>query len=420
MFGLARTMRIYLVGGAVRDQLLGFPVKERDWLAIGVNEKTLLDQGYQSVGKDFTVYLHPDTHEEYALPRGGASGKLNDQERVALDLKNRDLTINAMAFTEDGQLIDPLNGKADIKAGVLRHTPSFHKDPIRILRLARFAARYKKYGFKVADETRTLIIEMAAGGQLNALTPERIWSEMRKALDGENPRQFFETLNRCEALKPLIPELDALFGVPQPVTHHPEIDTGVHTMMALEQAERLSSDSRVRFAVLCHDLGKGTTLAQEWPRHIGHEKRGARLINGLCKRLRIPNSFRDIARLVAIYHGHCHRAHELKAATLLKVFTALDAFRRPQRLEQFLLACEADFKGRKDHELCPYPQADLLHAAIEAATGIDNAALVAKTQNSKKIPELIKSARIKAISRRLSENRNCSEGKPPSVYKRSS
>lgn len=382
----------------MRDQLLGLKVKERDWLATGVTAETLKRQGYRCVGKSFNVFLHPVTHEEYALPRGGTTGGESDRETIALDLKNRDLTINAMALAEDGELIDPLNGKTDLKAGLLRHTPSFHKDPIRILRLARFAARYKKLHFKVADETRALIIEMAAGGLLNKLTPERVWSEIRKALEGENSRLFFETLRSCSALKPFIPELDALFGVPQPAKYHPEIDTGVHTMMALEQAELLSGDPEVRFAVLCHDLGKGATLAEEWPRHVGHEKRSATLIVTLCKRLRIPNSFRDIARLVAIYHGHCHRAHELKAGTLLKVLTALDALRRPHRLEQFLLACEADYKGRKGYEMRLYPQADLYRAAKKAAIGIDTTALVAKTTNSRKLSELIKSARVKAIS----------------------
>ena len=390
-------MHAYLVGGAVRDQLLGLPVSDRDWLVTGATAEQLVAQGYRKVGQDFTVFLHPQNAEEYALPRGDTRGR-NEQEQVCDDLMQRDLTINAIALAADGSYLDPLNGRQDLQARRLRHTPTFRRDPIRVLRLARFAARFADLGFRVAEETRQLVRQMVSLGELDQLVPERVWSEIVRALEGANPGIFFETLRDLGALRVILPELDRLFGIPQPERHHPEIDTGVHSMMVLHQACALSPEAETRLAALLHDIGKGTTPPAEWPSHHGHEQRGAKLVDRLCDRLRIPNRFRELCRLVAEYHTHCHRAGELKPATLLRTLQKLDALRRPERLDQFLIACEADARGRTGFEQQPYPQADYFKAAQRAAAAVDTTALAGKATDQRMIPEIIFQARSRAIA----------------------
>jgi len=350
-------MEIYLVGGGVRDQLLGLPVKDRDWVVVGSTPEQLLSQGYQPVGKDFPVFLHPETHEEYALARterktqpGYHGFVVHAAPDVTLeqDLLRRDLTINAIAQTPDGQLIDPFNGQQDLKDKVLRHvSPAFIEDPVRVLRIARFAARF---GFSIADETKALIQQMIAAKELDHLVAERVWQELEKALATKQPSLFFTTLRTVGALETLFPDVDRLFGVPQVKKWHPEIDTGIHAMMVIDQAARLTDDIAVRFAALCHDLGKGTTPADILPQHIGHEQRSVELTQRLCEQLRVPNDIKSLALKVAEYHTHVHLLFELKAKTILKVIEALDSFRRPERFAQYLLAGEADCKGRPGYE----------------------------------------------------------------------
>ena len=345
-------MKTYLVGGAVRDELLSYPFKERDWVVGGARVADMLTAGFQQVGKDFPVFLHPETKEEYALARterktaAGYKGfDVHASPDVTLeeDLIRRDLTINAIAKDEQGEIIDPYNGVRDIEDRLLRHVSSaFSEDPVRILRIARFLARYAHLGFSIADETMQLMKDMVDAGEVDALVPERVWQEMKKALSEKTPTAFITTLRDCGALKRIIPELDCLFGVPQPEEHHPEIDTGIHTLMVLEQACKLSSETDVRFAALLHDVGKGTTPKEQWPRHIEHEARGARIVLEVCQRLRIPNEYRDLAERTARFHLHYHRALELKPSTVVKTLEQLDAFRKPERFEKFLLASEAD------------------------------------------------------------------------------
>jgi tRNA nucleotidyltransferase (CCA-adding enzyme) len=391
-------MKCYLVGGAVRDLLLGLPVTERDWLVTDTTPEELLTQGFRQVGKDFPVFLHPKTHEEYALPRRSRGDTASGPVSLEQDLARRDLTINALAQGPDGEIIDPCGGQADLEQRILRHTPAFTEDPIRVLRLARFAARYHPLGFQIAPETQVLVQEMAGSGQLDELVPERAWAEIARALSAAEAPVFFQTLRELGALAPILPELDRLFGVPQPPRHHPEIDTGLHTLLVLEQACRLSSDPQVRFAALVHDLGKGATPKEILPRHIGHEKRGAALIRGLCQRLRIPNAWRDLALLVARHHGKCHCAFELRSSTLLKLLVEMDALRKPQRLEQFLLACEADVRGRTGLEWRPYPQAGYLRAVFKAARGIDTQGICRNESDSSRIPLQLARARLRAIT----------------------
>jgi len=374
-------MKVYLVGGAVRDELLGRPVKERDWCVVGATPGELEDQGYRPVGKDFPVFLHPDTGEEYALARterktsaGYRGFTFHTAPDVTLeqDLSRRDLTINAIAKDENGELIDPYSGLDDLQNKTLRHvSTAFAEDPVRILRVARFAARYFSLGFHVAEETLQLMQDMVASGEVDALVADRVWKETESALREAHPQVFFETLRSCGALKAVYPELDALFGVPQPEKWHPEIDCGVHTMMVLEQAAKLSDEIDVRFGALVHDLGKATTNKAELPRHPGHEARSVKLVRKLAMRLPVPNGCRDIGCLVAEFHTHCHRAAELRASTVLKILNSTDAFRRPQRFEKFLLACEADARGRAGLENRDYPQADYLRAAFRAASAVD-------------------------------------------------
>jgi tRNA nucleotidyltransferase (CCA-adding enzyme) len=374
-------MKVYEVGGAVRDALLGLPVKERDWVVVGASPEELEAQGYRRVGKDFPVFLHPKTGEEYALARterktgpGYTGFAFDTASTVTLeeDLQRRDLTINAIARGADGTLVDPWSGRTDLAARVLRHvSPSFREDPLRVLRVARFAARFAPLGFTVAAETLDLMREIVAAGEMEALRAERVWQETAKALGTERPDVYFSTLRECGALRRVFPEVDALFGVPQPERWHPEIDTGVHTLMALRTAALLSTSETVRFAVLTHDLGKGTTPAEMLPRHLGHEQRSEELLLALCSRLPVPNRYRDLALLVARHHGVVHKATELKPQTVLRIIMAADGIRQPARFEEFLLACEADARGRKGLEDRAYPQAEQWRVALRAARGVD-------------------------------------------------
>ncbi len=404
-------MKTYLVGGAVRDKLLGLPVQDRDFVVVGATPEQMTAQGFKPVGADFPVFLHPVTREEYALARterksgrGYKGFTVYAAPDVTLedDLRRRDLTINAMAEDEAGNLVDPFGGGADLKAGILRHvSPAFAEDPVRVLRVARFAARFADRGFRVADETAALMRQLVESGEVDHLVAERVWQELEGALGEKTPSRFFETLRACGALMRLFPEIDRLYGVPQPEQHHPEIDTGVHTMMVLDAAAKLTPDTRVRFAALAHDLGKGTTPPAEWPQHIAHEERGAELIKALARRFRVPNDYRDLAVLVARLHGNGHRAAELRAGTVLETLEALDGFRRPERVEQFVLACEADFRGRTGYAERDYPQAGLWRRAFGAARSVDTAALAAG-RNGPEVGERIRQARIAAIKRVLS------------------
>lgn len=399
-------MNTYLVGGAVRDQLLGLPVKDRDWVVVGATPAEMVAAGYKSVGKDFPVFLHPETHEEYALARterktsAGYHGfEFYTDTSVTLedDLIRRDLSINAMAQNADGSLVDPYNGKADLENRVLRHvSPAFAEDPVRILRVARFAARYAHLGFNVADETLALMNQMVTNGEADALVAERVWAETDRALGEKSPAVYFQTLRDCGALNVVFPEVDALFGVPQRKDYHPEIDTGIHTMMVLEQAALLSDDPMVRFAALVHDLGKAKTPADVLPRHIGHEKASLPLVNALCARLKTPSKYRELALLVAEHHGACHRVNDMKASTLVDKLHALDAYRRPERFQQFLTACEADYRGRTGFEARSYTQKETFFAIYNAANSVDTKS-IAQQHSGAKIKEAIRLARINAI-----------------------
>ena len=400
-------MKIYLVGGAVRDKLLGLTVQDRDYVVVGATPDEMVAQGFKPVGADFPVFLHPVTKEEYALARterksghGYKGFKVYAAPDVTLedDLRRRDLTINAMAEDEQGQLTDPFHGAEDLRHGILRHvSPAFAEDPVRILRVARFAARFAARGFRVAPETNALMDQMAASGEVDHLVPERVWTELERALGEEKPSRFFEVLRASNVLPRLFPEINALFGVPQPEKHHPEIDTGVHVMLVLDQAARLSPDTRVRFAALMHDLGKGTTPSTKWPQHIGHEARGVELVKNFCQRLRVPNEFRDLAMLTARFHAHCHRMEELRPETVVDMLDAMDAFRRPERVPAFALACEADARGRRGYEDKPYPQSALLLRAFEAARTVDTAAIAASGAEGKEIGARIREQRIAAV-----------------------
>jgi tRNA nucleotidyltransferase (CCA-adding enzyme) len=397
-------VKVYQVGGCVRDGLLGLPVKDRDWVVVGATAGEMRALGFRQVGKDFPVFLHPETHEEYALARTerktgpgyhGFTVHASPEVPLEEDLRRRDLTINAMARAEDGTLVDPFGGREDLAHGVLRHvSPAFVEDPVRILRVARFAARY---GFSVAQETGALLEAMVRAGEVDALVPERVWAELQAALGEREPPRFFAVLRDCGALARLLPEIEALFGVPQPAEHHPEVDTGEHVMRVLEQAARLSREPVVRFAALVHDLGKGATPRSEWPRHIGHEERGVALVEGLCDRFRAPREYRELGVLTARFHGRCHRALELRAATVVDLLERLDALRRPERFERFLLACEADFRGRPGWEGRPYPPADHLREAREAAAGVDPRGLLSAGLNGTALAEALRQARIDAV-----------------------
>jgi tRNA nucleotidyltransferase (CCA-adding enzyme) len=402
-------MQIYLVGGAVRDELLNLPARERDWVVVGARPEDLLARGFKPVGKDFPVFLHPQTGEEYALARTerktgpgyrGFETLFAPDVTLEQDLERRDLTINAIAKDPDsGALIDPFGGQRDLDDRTLRHvSPAFVEDPLRVLRVARFAARFAQLGFRVAPETLSLMREIAARGELDALVSERVWQETQRALEMPTPARFFEVLRDANALPVIFPELHALFGVPQPERWHPEIDSGVHTLMVLEQAAKLSADPVVRFAALTHDLGKGTTPPSEWPRHIAHEQRGVALIEKLCDRLRVPNAYRELAVLVSRYHLDAHRATELRDTTLLELLERLDAFRRAARFEQWVLACEADARGRKGLENREYSQADYLRRARKAAASVTLDATELDGLDGPKIAEKLRKARLAALA----------------------
>lgn len=402
-------MKVYKVGGAVRDRLLGLAVKDIDWVVVGATPDEMKAQGFQAVGKDFPVFLHPQTHQEYALARTerktgpgytGFSFHADPSVTLEEDLIRRDLTINALAEDEQGQIIDPYHGRADLEQRLLRHvSPAFVEDPVRILRVARFATRFADLGFTIAAETLQLMRQMVSNGEVDALTPERVWQETQRAMSESSPRRFIEVLRECGALAPIFPEIDALFGVPQPEQYHPEIDTGLHTLMVLEQAGKLSASPRVRFAALLHDLGKGITPPTEWPRHIEHEARGVPLVRALCQRLRTPREYRELAEMVCRYHLHYHRAAELKASTLVELLDKLDAYRRVDRFEEFVLACEADSRGRPGYEEQTFTQPDILRQARTTCAEITAQDFLKQGLQGKAIAEAMYQARISAVIR---------------------
>jgi tRNA nucleotidyltransferase (CCA-adding enzyme) len=398
-------MEIYAVGGAVRDELMGLPVKDRDWVVVGATPQDMLAQGFLPVGRDFPVFLHPQTHEEYALARterktapGYTGFAFHAEPGVTLeqDLTRRDLTINAMAKDAAGAIIDPHGGRADLAARVLRHVAlAFAEDPVRILRVARFAARFT--GFSVAAETMQLMRDMVAAGEVDALVPERVWQELARGLMEARPSRMFDVLRECGALARLLPELDALWGVPQRADYHPEIDTGVHVMMVIDMSARLAAALPARFAALTHDLGKGRTPADILPRHHGHEARSVTMVEAICERLRVPTDCRDVARLAARFHGDMHRVAELRPETRLTLLERCDALRRPERFELILVACEADYRGRLGWEERDYVQAVAWRAALAAVRAVDAGAIAAATADPQAIPRNISAARVEAL-----------------------
>ncbi|MDO8386407.1 MAG: multifunctional CCA addition/repair protein [Polaromonas sp.] len=418
-------MEIYMVGGAVRDALLGLPVQDHDWVVVGATPEAMVAQGFLPVGKDFPVFLHPDTREEYALARterntarGYRGFEIHAAPDVTLeqDLARRDLTINSIAaparparvgagFEPDlAALVDPHGGQADLQSRVLRHvTGAFREDPVRILRLARFAARFAD--FTVAPETLALMREMVADGEADALVAERVWQELARGLMEDTPSRMFEVLRSCGALRKLLPEVDRLWGVPQRAEYHPEVDTGVHLMMVLDMAARLQAGLAVRFACLGHDLGKGTTPVDMLPRHIGHEERSARLLKGVCQRLRVPTDCRELGEVVAREHGNIHRSAEFGAAALVRLLERCDAFRKPQRFGEVLLACECDARGRLGLEASAYPQRGRLGRVLQAAQSVATEPVAQAAQaaglSGPKIGEMIHSARVKAVQQAL-------------------
>ncbi|MCM2680376.1 multifunctional CCA addition/repair protein [Echinimonas agarilytica] len=402
-------MQIYLVGGAVRDKLLNYPYHDSDWVVVGATPEDMLSQGYQQVGKDFPVFLHPKTHDEHALARterksghGYTGFEVHASPDVTLeqDLQRRDLTINAMAMADDGTIIDPYNGQVDLEQRVLRHvSDAFVEDPLRVLRVARFAARYHQYGFSIAPETLTLMQQLAHSGELGHLTAERVWNETQRSLEGKYPHVYFDVLRQCDALKVLFPELDALYGVPNPARWHPEIDTGVHVMMVLEQAAKLTPLSSVRFAALVHDLGKAITDSSKWPSHHGHEMLGLPLINDICDRFKLPNDHRELALLVGELHGKVHRCYELRADTVVKMLNQCDAWRKPERYDLFLTACEADHRGRLNFEDIPYHQGQYLRECYRAAHAVDVQEIIAEGIKGPAIREALTTRRVVAVQR---------------------
>jgi tRNA nucleotidyltransferase (CCA-adding enzyme) len=403
-------MKIYQVGGAVRDALLGLPVHDRDWVVVGARPEELTALGYLPVGKDFPVFLHPQTREEYALARterktapGYHGFSVHAAPGVTLeqDLGRRDLTVNAIAQDEAGQIVDPYGGRKDLQARLLRHiTPAFAEDPVRILRVARFAARF--VDFSIAPETLGLMREMVEAGEVDHLVPERVWQELARALMQTQPSRFFQVLRDCGALARLLPEVDRLWGVPQTPEHHPEIDTGVHLMMVLDQAAELNAPLAVRFACLAHDLGKGQTPADRLPRHIGHEERGVRLLRTLCERLRVPNDCRELAEVVTREHGHIHQSLSLGAAALVRLLERCDALRKPERFENALLACWCDARGRLGKQDSAYPQRQRLMQALQLAQQVPAAQIAEQAQaqglSGPRIGERLRQARIAALA----------------------
>ncbi len=405
-------LEVYLVGGAVRDELLGRPVKDRDWVVVGATPRDMLDRGYKPVGQDFPVFLHPETREEYALARKerktapgykGFAFEYSPDVTLKEDLARRDLTINAMARDREGSLVDYFDGQRDLEAGVLRHvSPAFAEDPVRLLRVARFRARY---GYAIAPETLALLTEMVERGEVDALVAERVWQELAGALAEPRPGLFIETLRECGALARIFPEIDALFGVPQRRDYHPEIDTGVHILMALARARELTDDPQVLFAVLVHDLGKAETPREEWPSHYRHEILGVEPVQRLCERYRAPARFRELARLVCRYHLHMHRLPRLKPKTIVDLIEALGGFRDAKRIDQFAIACQADAQGRKGLENQPYPQADLFKRCFQAASGVDAREIAERHSNGRQIGEALFRERCEAVKDVLETDR---------------
>ncbi|MDP3609924.1 MAG: multifunctional CCA addition/repair protein [Methylophilus sp.] len=398
-------MNIYCVGGAVRDELLGLPIQDRDYVVVGATPEEMTQAGYKPVGKDFPVFLHPNTHEEYALARTerktakGYKGFLvhaSPDVTLEQDLARRDLTINAIAKTADGELIDPFHGLRDIHAKVLRHvSDAFVEDPVRILRLARFAARFTE--FTVADDTLQLMRDMVQAGEVDALVPERVWQELAKGLMEAKPSRMFEVLRSCGALERIFLELDRLWGVPQPPKHHPEIDTGVHIMLVIDYAAKQGFNLPVRFAALTHDLGKGTTPKDVLPRHIGHEARSVSLLKDVVKRLRVPNDCKELAVVVAQFHGKLHAVTNMKSSTLLHFLMELDAIRQPQRFQLFLQACESDSRGRTGLENCPLPEAALLQEALATVMKVDAGKIAQQYSDSEQIKQAVFEGRLAAL-----------------------
>jgi tRNA nucleotidyltransferase (CCA-adding enzyme) len=397
-------MKIYRVGGAVRDELLGRPISDRDYVVVGATPETMLAQGYRPVGRDFPVFIHAESGDEYALARTERkSGRgyhgfvfhVAPDVTLEEDLNRRDLTINAMARDADGTLIDPHGGERDLRAGILRHvSPAFAEDPLRVLRVARFAARF---GFSLAPETEALMRAISAGGEIATLTPERVWQELARALMESHPSRFFVVLRRCGALKQMLPEVDALFGVPQPVAHHPELDTGVHVLQALDYAAAAGDALPVRYAVLAHDLGKGETAQADWPRHIAHEQKSVRLAEAMSARLRAPAECRELAVLTARYHGTVHRAAELRPSTLLDLLMASDALRRPERLAWLLRACAADALSRPGRSGERYAPAHWMNSALSVLKAVDAGAIARDNADPAHLPGRIREARIEAL-----------------------
>lgn len=401
-------MDIYLVGGAVRDELLGLDVGERDWVVVGATPDEMERAGFRPVGRDFPVFIHPETGEEYALARterkrghGYHGFEFHAAPDVTLedDLRRRDLTVNAMARAPDGELIDPFGGREDLEARVLRHvSDAFVEDPLRVLRVARFAARFHLLGFTVARDTMALMREIVAFGECEYLVPERVWQETEKALASPSPRTYLEVLRDCGALAVIFPELDALFGVPQRAEWHPEVDAGAHLLLVLDQAARLSDDTRVRFAALVHDLGKGVTPKEILPSHRGHEKAGVPLVESFCERLRVPREHRELGVLACREHLNAHRAFELRPARIMRLLERADALRKPERFEAFLLACEADARGREGMADEPYPQAGYLKRCLEAVAVVEPAPLIEQGYEGAALGEQLRQARIEAIA----------------------
>ena len=402
-------IRVYRVGGCIRDQLLNLPVKDIDWVVTGASAEDMLTDGYKPVGRDFPVFLHPDTKQEYALARSErktASGyhgfEFNTHPDITIeeDLRRRDLTINAMAEDVDGNIIDPYGGQNDIESRILRHVSgAFIEDPVRVLRVARFAARFHHLGFRLAKETSELIRRMGESGELHALVAERVWAETVRALGEKSPPVYFQTLRDCSVLNLLFPEIDELFGVPQVAQHHPEIDTGVHVMMCLQKSADLGFDNETRFAVLMHDLGKATTAQHILPSHHGHEARGIKLVKRFCSRLKVPKAFTELALMTTEYHTHVHRAFELKATTILNLFYSVDLFRKPQRFQKMLDACLADTRGRLNFEDIEYPQADYLSTLAEKLLQADLGAVKQQGFQGKALGEAIRKFRLSLLKR---------------------
>ena len=402
-------MKAYLVGGAVRDTLLNLPVRERDWVVLEETPEAMLQKGFTKVGKDFPVFLHPKTKDEYALARTvrktthgykGFAVYATPDVSLEEDLLRRDLTINAMAMLDNGEIIDPYGGQEDLKNRVFRHiSPAFCEDPVRVLRIARFCARYQHLGFHIAPETQDLMQTMVTQGEINHLVPDRVWAETAKALSEQSPSAYFQALRDCGALARIFPEIDSLFGVPQTAVYHPEIDTGIHTLMVLDQAVLLSDKTTVRFAALMHDLGKALTPSTNWPSHHGHETLGLSALTALCTRLRVPNNYQKLAQQVMQYHTHCHRAFKLKASTLCATLASLNAFKADNYLNDFLLACEADAKGRLGFENSAYPQAKYILAAQKAGSDIDSSTILNGNLQGKEIGIAINRLRTTEISK---------------------